>query len=342
MMGRFVLRQSFLVLGLVSLSSSAFGAEQLGAVSQVIQNKKIVEFSITSVTAQVQVGTQVTVRFQDNVNCEATIEAVADKLARASLADCARFASIVVGQAVHLSAFQTQVAIQPAQVVTATADATATVVQAPAVADAQAPVVEQAVVEAPAPIRKGRFSLGLLASGANKMVFREANLTSGADTETGEVIYETESAGGVFAEYFYAAPNSSGFSLGLSVDASRKIKSVTATVNGASATINGINDAVSFTTIYANYVYQWTTGYFFVGPNFTSPSFQESESEEYTRGSIGVQVGGGVFLNDKVALDFGVRSVGVYVDPYTIGTDSLALNYGSMAGLQLNLKFFFN
>lgn len=173
----------------------------------------------------------------------------------------------------------------------------------------------------------------------NSLKFEDVQAISGSTVEGSDVEYESDSAAFfIDLNHINARQNSWGWMGGLSYWNVKWDK-----VKAFGSTISNNTTESSILNGYGSLVYRFNDGFLQFGFNLSSISTKNSPFLEVSKGSLGAQLGGGVFINKNLMLAIESKVITYSSVTYWQGSDSLtAKEPGFYSGLNLGLYFTFN
>ena len=302
-----------------SVSATA-GLMKIGTVTAILTSQK---------TAEIQLDTGVNLQTAENVfigtkqtNCEAKVTKQTAKIFLVDLTSCTDSSNYAVNSEAYIYSedYTEQVTTQQ------------TIPPQPSALPQQPEILPTT--------EKNEFTnLGVGFRLNNSLKFEDVQAISGATTEGSDVEYESDSAA-LFIEinHINAQRNAWGWMAGLSYWTVEwdKVKAFGSTITNNTTESTILNGAGSL-------VYRFTDGFLQFGFNLSSISTKNSPFLEVSKGSLGAQLGGGVFINKHLMLAIESKVITYSSVTYWQGSDSLtAKEPGFYSGLNLGLYFTFN
>lgn len=197
----------------------------------------------------------------------------------------------------------------------------------------------------PRPRPRLRFGGKMFWDSGSSLRFDSAKAYDSTASYSGSVEYKMDSAAGIAAELMVSEERGWGFNGGLSYEAPRKLKSADVSLrsaSGAGYTGSGVvqGDAtLEIVAAYGNAIYRWRKWYLPFGLTIARPIFKNEPSalRDITLG-FGIQVAGGYWINDHLALELGLRSLAISQKSETVSSGTVDLGAGSIPSLQFGIK----
>jgi hypothetical protein len=167
--------------------------------------------------------------------------------------------------------------------------------------------------------------------------YNDFDYYSGGSFLTGEYTLEVDPAFHFALGVMVARKHSWGAYVGISRESKRNVNSETVSINGITmtSTITGEKPSFTNTLLEFNSLYRWDQFYLPFGLNYSILSFSPADAPANwtfeAEGSMGAQVGFGVFANDNVHFEFYTQVITNTLE-ITTPTETFKFNTGFMAG----------
>ncbi|QDK38434.1 hypothetical protein [Bdellovibrio sp. NC01] len=192
---------------------------------------------------------------------------------------------------------------------------------------------------------KGRspFSATLYYSVADKVIFKNAQATTGSGTGTIEASYDSKGSFGFGANYLNPAEYSWGLTGSLLYEPRRKVSSLT--MKGPSGNYNNAfstQPEFSIFIVEAGIAYKWSKAYLPLSLNYSVPALTYASNTEVwdITGTVGGNLGFGYLFSENSACEVFLRAIGLKGR----ATDaSTAVDFGSgyLTGFGVGYKYYF-
>lgn len=187
-----------------------------------------------------------------------------------------------------------------------------------------------------------RLGVMLYYTSADQLRFNDGKIDS--QSVSFNATFDLEKAIGLGLIYTRAHQNSWGFSFGAFFESKRDFKSGSVTKSNGSSSSGSISSTkISFLLVEINALYRFSQFYIPFGFNLSGPilEYQSTTSTLDVTGSLGAQFGLGYFINDNLAAEFFVRSIGLTMTGDKGTTTEVKYGNGYLSGAGLGVKYLF-